>query len=178
MWGLLWAGRLLQDLRYAVRQARRSPELTTIVIGTLALGIGAAAAMFTVVDRLLLEPVRYRDAGRLVSIRVGDARNAYGATWLEFERWRRENRSFDQMALSGFIGHRNYLHGKSALLEVSVNRVTANLFSTLGVKPELGRDFLPEAQGFAHGKNAGTIVLSDAVWRTTFAADGRFSGIR
>jgi hypothetical protein len=80
------------------------------------------------------------------------------------------------MALSGFIGDRNYLHGKSALLELSGNRVSANLFRTLGVEPELGRDFLPETQGFARGKNAGTIVLSDAVWRTAFNADRSILG--
>jgi len=125
---------------------------------------GAAAAMFTVVDRLLLEPVRYRDAGRLVSIHLGDAQNAYGVPWLEFEQWQKESRSFEQMALSGSM-QRPYLEGKSDLLEVSGNRVSANLFSTLGVDPELGRGFLPEAPGFAPGKNAGTIVLSDAVWR-------------
>jgi len=82
MWGCLWVDRLLQDFRYAVRQVWRSPGFAATVIGSLSLGIGAAAAMFTVVDRLLLEPVRYRDAGRLVSIHVGDAQNAYGVPWL------------------------------------------------------------------------------------------------
>src|SRR5438093_3506240 len=101
MWGCVWVDRLLQDFRYAVRQVWRSPGFAATVIGSLSLGIGAAAAMFTVVDRLLLEPVRYRDAGRLVSIHVGDAQNAYGVTWLECEQWQKESRSFEQMALSG-----------------------------------------------------------------------------
>ncbi len=175
MWGCVWVDRLLQDFRYALRQLWRSPGFAATVIGSLSLGIGAAAAMFTVVDRLLLEPVRYRDAGRLVSIHVGDAQNAYGVPWLEFEQWEKESRSFEQMALSGSM-QRPYLEGKSDLLEVSGKRVSANLFSTLGVEPELGRGFLPEAPGFAPGKNAGTIVLSDAVWRTAFDADRSILG--
>src|SRR5258708_28377526 len=133
--------------------------------------------MFTVVNRLLVESVRYREAGRLVSIHNGDAQNAYGVPWLEFEQWQKESRSFEQMALSGSM-QRAYLQGKSDLLEVSGERVSANLFSTLGVEPELGRGFLPEAPGFGPGKNAGTIVLSDAVWRTAFDADRSILGRR
>src|ERR1035437_6511251 len=68
MWGWLWVDRLLQDLRYAVRQMRRSPGFAATVIGTLALGIGAAGAMFTVVDHVLLRPLPYRDASGLVAI--------------------------------------------------------------------------------------------------------------
>src|SRR5258708_31723387 len=71
---------------------------------------------------------------------------------------------------------RECLEAKSGLLEVSGKRVRANLFSTLGVEPELGRGFLPEAPGFAPGKNAGTIVLSDAVWRAAFDADPSILG--
>jgi hypothetical protein len=71
--------------------------------------------MFTVVDRLLLEPVRYRDAGRLVSIRVGNAQNPYGASWLDIEQWQKESRSFEQLAFVGSINGRNFLHGKSDL---------------------------------------------------------------
>jgi hypothetical protein len=61
----LWLERLGQDFRYSLRQIRRSPAFSAMVIGTLALGIGAAAAMFTMVDHVLLRPVSYRDPGRL-----------------------------------------------------------------------------------------------------------------
>src|ERR1700728_5471270 len=71
MWGWVRMERLVQDFKYALRQMRRSPGFAATVIGTLALGIGAAAAMFTVVDHVLLRPVSYRDAGRLVTILVG-----------------------------------------------------------------------------------------------------------
>src|ERR1035441_9528173 len=76
MWGWLWVDRLLQDLRYAVRQMRRSPGFAATVIGTLALGIGAAVAMFTVVDHVLLRPLPYRDAGRLVAIQEHGAEDS------------------------------------------------------------------------------------------------------
>jgi hypothetical protein len=115
MWGYLWVDRLLQDFHYAVRQMWRSPGFAATVIGSLSLGIGAAAAMFTVVDRLLLEPVAYRDAGRLVSIQIsGDAQSAYGEPWLEIEQWQKESQSFEQMALSARRGsmQRAYLQGK------------------------------------------------------------------
>jgi predicted permease len=174
--GLPWVENLRRDVGYALRQMRRSPGFAATVIGTLALGIGAAAAMFTVVDHVLLRPVSYRDAGRLVTILVGDEQNAYGATWLDIEQWQKESRSFEQIAFSGGMGERNYLRGETALLEVSGKRVTANLFSTLGVQPELGRDFLPEGPSVAPGRNAGTIVLSDAVWRTAFGADRSIPG--
>src|SRR5204863_10070160 len=87
MWGCVWVDRLLQDFRYALRQVWRSPGFAATVIGSLSLGIGAAAAMFTVVDRLLLEPLRYRDAARVVSMHRGDPKNAWRATALESEQW-------------------------------------------------------------------------------------------
>jgi predicted permease len=176
MWGWLWVERLLKDFRYAVRQVRRSPGFAATVIGSLSLGIGAAAAMFTVVDRLVLEPVRYRDAGRLVSIGMsGDAQTTWGVAWLEFEQWQKESRSFEQMALAGSAPS-SYLQGKSDLLEVRAQVVSANLFSTLGAEPEAGRGFLPESPGCTPGKNLGTIVISDALWRAAFGAERSILG--
>jgi predicted permease len=176
--GLLWLENLRRDAGYALRQMRRSPGFAAVVIVTLALGIGAATAMFTVVDRLLLEPVRYRDAGRLVSIRVGAQQHEYVATWPEAELWQKESRSFEQVAIATAAGlpGRTYLQGKSELIEVSGDRVSANLFPTLGVAPELGRGFLPETPGSTAARNAETIVLSDAVWRTAFSADRSILG--
>jgi hypothetical protein len=176
--GWPWVENLRRDVGYALRQMRKDPGFAAVVVVTLALGIGAATAMFTVVEAVLLRPVAYRDAGRLVTILVGDEQGAFNVTWLDIEEWQKESRSFEQMAFSGGMSGRNYLHGKTDLLEVSGRRVTANLFSTLGVQPELGRGFLPEGPSFAPGKNAGTIVLSDAVWRTAFGADRSILGGR
>src|ERR1700735_3348183 len=78
MWGWLWVDRLLQDLRYSIRQMRRSPGFAATVIVTLALGIGAATAMFTVVDHVLLRPLPYRDAGLLVAIQEHGTKDSGG----------------------------------------------------------------------------------------------------
>src|ERR1700677_1962160 len=89
MWGWLWVDRILQDIRYAFRQMRRSPGFAATVIGTLALCIGAAAAMFTVVDHVLLQPVHYRDPSRLVLIEESDGKSTEGSQvpWLDLQQW-------------------------------------------------------------------------------------------
>src|ERR1017187_1508403 len=109
MWGWLWVDRLLQDFRYSIRQMRRSPGFAATVVGTLALGIGAAAAMFTVVDHALLRPRPYRDAGRLVAIQEHGAKDSgrSGAPWLDIEQWMVRSRSFSQIAFFNGMPGRN-----------------------------------------------------------------------
>jgi hypothetical protein len=79
-WGWVWVERLRQDLKYALRQLQKSPGFAAAVIGTLALGIAATAAMFTVVDHVLLQPLPYRHASRLVSIGEGNIGGGEGGT--------------------------------------------------------------------------------------------------
>lgn len=172
--GWLWLENLRRDAAYALRQMRRSPGFAATVIGTLALGIGAATAMFTVVDHVVLAPVPYRAAGRLVAISESGGGNGprWGPSWLDIEAWRQQSRAFAEIAFSGSgLDDRSFLEGRTGMLEVSGVAVSDNLFATLGVAPALGRGFLPQAPSFTPGKNAGTIVLSDAVWRAAFAAD-------
>ncbi|MGH9589522.1 MAG: permease prefix domain 1-containing protein, partial [Terracidiphilus sp.] len=92
---LPWVERLAQDLRYGFRGLRRSPGFSLTVVFTLALGIGAATAMFTVVDHVLLRPLPFRDAGRLVVIQdhgdKGPGRS--GALWLDLEQWLAQSHS-------------------------------------------------------------------------------------
>ncbi len=180
VWG--WGGceRLLQDLRYAFRQLRRSPAFAVTVIGTLALGIGAAAAMFTIVDHVLLRPVSYQDPSRLVALSESDGQGAkaYLAPWLDIEQWVKQSRSFEQIAFSTEMFGRNYLEGKTAALKIQGEQISSNLFAVLGVQPALGRGFLAETPDFGAGKNAGTIVLSDAVWQEAFGGDPRILGQR
>ena len=173
-----WLERLGQDFRYSLRQIRRSPTFAAMVIGTLALGIGAAAAMFTIVDRVLLRPVPYRDPGGLVVISESDGRGtvAWLAPWLDIEEWIKQSRSFEQIAFSAGMFGRNYLEGKTAALKIQGEQISSNLFEVLGVQPALGRGFIPETQGSIAGKNAGTIVLSDAVWEEAFGRDPRILG--
>ncbi|HEV2273533.1 MAG TPA: ABC transporter permease, partial [Acidobacteriaceae bacterium] len=177
-WGWLWLDRLLQDLRYALRQLRRSPGFAATVIGTLALGIGAATAMFALVDHLLLRPLPFRDAGRLVLLRATDpmGKNRWDLPWLDVEEWRKRSRSFEEIAFSSRMSGRNYLEGNTAALQISGITVTSNLFPLLGVKPALGHGFLPEPPDFALKKNAGSILLSYPVWQAAFAGNPRALG--
>jgi predicted permease len=173
-----WLERLGQDFRYSLRQIRRSPTFAAMVIGTLAVGIGAAAAMFTIVDRVLLRPVPYRDPGGLVVISESDGRGtaAWLAPWLDIEEWIKQSRSFEQIAFSAGMFGRNYLEGNKAALKIQGEQISSNLFEVLGVQPALGRGFIPETPGSIAGKNAGTIVLSDAVWEEAFGRDPSILG--
>jgi len=176
----VWLERLMQDVRYSLRQMRRSPVFTATVIGTLALGIGSAAAMFTVVDALLLHPVPYHDSQRLVVIqelgKKGSA--AWPAPWLDIEQWIAQSQSFEQIAFSTETRDRNFLEGPTTSTEIDNEQVTSNLFETLGVRPALGRGFVPEMPSLGAGKNAETIVLSDTIWTQDFGADKEIIGKR
>jgi predicted permease len=175
MWGWVWLERILQDLRYALRQMRKSPGFAATVIATLALGIAAPAAMFTVVDRVMLRPLPYKDAGRLVgfstrSTTVGDA------PYLDIAEWRKWSRSFDGIAFYTLGMDRNFLEGKNGTEEVGLWNVSANLFSVLGVAPQLGRDFRNDVDGFAQSPDANSVVLGDSIWRSVFGGDPKIIG--
>jgi predicted permease len=169
-WGWNRIESVVRDARFVALGIWRRPGFALTVVGTLALGIGAAAAMFTVVDHVLLRPVPHRDADRLVTIQEtdGTARN-WQAPWIDIEQWRAQSRSFSQIEGSGGMLGRSFLEGPDAALEVQGERVSTGLFEMLGVKPALG-------SGFVHadvrsGKNAGAIILSNAVWKQVFAGD-------
>lgn len=177
LWGWVWLEKLTQDCRYAVRQIHRSPGFALAVIGTLALGIGAASAMFTVVDHVLLQPVSYRDPERLVQIQETDRKTgSWGAPWLDIEQWMNQSHSFSEVAMYAPLGGRNYLEGQDSAWEVNAQQVSANLFRVLGVEPQLGRGFIAERPRSPVGNNAGTIVLSDALWKEAFGGDRSIVG--
>src|SRR5579863_4802221 len=129
------------DLRYAVRQLRSAPTFTLVAVLTLALGIGANTAVFSLVNGVLLRPLPYRDPGRLTMVWEkdddGTPENVGYATYVE---WRAQSKSFEDLALYTSwqpvlrVGEPEPLNGL---------RVTSNYFSALGVRPALGRDFLP-----------------------------------
>lgn len=172
-WGWTRLEWLVQDFRYALRQIRRSPSFAATVVGTLGLGIAATAAMFTVVDHVLLQPTPYRDADRLVAIQEtnGSTAGTWPSPWLDIERWQEQSGSFSEIAFSAKLLGRNFLSEQTTGLEVDGEKISPNLFSVLGVQPVLGRGFNPEAPSFVAGKNAATIVLSNTVWREMFGGD-------
>lgn len=170
-WGWVWLERVLQDVRYALRQLRKSPVFALTVIATLALGIAAPAAMFTVVDRVMLRPLPYKDAGRLMEIdlRKRDGRSSDPVA-LDLQEWRRWSHSFEEIGFYDWATGRNFLEGKTGTEQVNSYRVSTNLFETLGVAPELGRDFRSAADGFAKSADATSVILSDSAWREMFGA--------
>jgi len=162
---------LLQDLRFAVRQMAKRPGFTAIILLTMALGIGANAAIFSLLDAVLLRPLPYNKPEGL--IKVWTRFTGIGApndqNWLsapEFRDLQQLNHSFsDLAAMSG--GSFN-LGIKGSPQRVVGAAVTPNLFSMLGVQPQYGRNFLPEE---AQPGRDHEVILSHAIWRRVFAAN-------
>jgi putative ABC transport system permease protein len=157
--------RLLQDLRYALRQLRKNPGFTTVALLTLALGIGANTAMFSVIHAVLFKPLEYREPDRVVLI-------ADGATPIRFDEMRAASRSYtevgaytgpEEMALSG-VAEPEVLKGA---------RVSANFLHILGVNPLRGRGFLPEED---RPEAPAVAMISAELWRQRFGGEESIIG--
>lgn len=137
--------------------------------------------MFTVVDRVLLRPLRFEDPGRVVRITETGKRGSDqsgNAAYLDIVEWRRRSRSFQAIS---FYDENNsrvwFLDGKNGTVHVSSASISANLFPMLGLKPALGRGFLlKDAGGSVKSDDARMILLSDAVWREDFGGDPNVIG--
>ena len=159
----------LQDVHYGLRQLRRTAGFTVVAVLTLALGIGANTAIFSVVYAVLLKPLPFRNAGQLVRVFEGNDRAgipAAGCSYLEFRDWQRLNQVFTGMA--AVEGHELNLTGRGEPTVVKVGDVTEDFFSVLGVAPMLGRGFLPKDD---EPGGAPVAVLSYELWRSRFGAD-------
>ena len=157
-----------QDLRYGWRQLRGNPLFALAVVLTLAVGIGANTAIFTVVKAVLLRPLPYKDPGRLVMIWTDDPAHGVheeGVSYPNFEDWRAANRVFDDLAI---LSRNNpvTLTGGEVARRVEAAVVSANFFSVLGVQPAMGRVFSPEE--VSRGERA--IIVSHALWQSHFGA--------
>jgi len=180
MWGWVWLESLQQDIKSALRQLRRSPGFSFTVIATLAFGIAAATAMFTVVDDVLLRPLPYSHPEQLVAIDEAGIHGTpdlnRGAAYLDLRSWQEQSKTFQQIAYYTGGARGNFLEGSGTSLEVNLDNVSPNFFSALGVYPQLGRGFDEAVDPFTDGKNANTIVLSDAAWQQAFGADRTILG--
>ena len=158
---------LLHDLRYAVRQLRKTPGMAVLAILTLALGVGANTAIFTVIESVLLRPLPYAHSDRLVYIGAYTDKPEYSTTsWLNYRDVQAQSTLLEQVA--GYSEDVSVLQTQDASQALASPRVTANLFSMLGVQPALGRTFT-DAEGQAGGPQVA--LLSDEVWRQSFHAD-------
>ncbi len=177
-WGWTWLERLKQDFRYSLRQMRKSPGFACAVIGTLALGIGAATAMFTVVDQVMLRPLPYAHPEKLVGI-AETSSNGVDKTWwpyLDIAAWREQAKSFEEVAFYRSGTGRSFVEGRSATTQVSLTYVSSNFFRTLGVAPQLGAGLKDQPESFAAQGDAHTLVLNDMAWRSLFNADREILG--
>src|SRR5215475_6245665 len=147
-----------QDLRYGLKMLRRNPGFTIVAVLTLALGIGATTAIFSVVNAVLLRPLPYRDPDRLALV--------FNASGQDFLRWRDQSKAFESMAAFNFGTTDFTRSGEPERLAVA--SVSTDLFATLGVAPALGRAFTP-----ADDREGGppVVVLSDRFWRRRFGSD-------
>jgi len=167
------------DIRYALRQIGRSPGFALTVIMTLGIGVAASTAMFTVVDHVLLRPLPYDDAGRLVEIKEAGQKGPviFGGTFLDIQQWRKRSRTLQAIAFHTYSKPTSFLEGKMGAVQVNTPKVSTNLFATLGVKPAMGRGFDDlNTDEFARKGDTKTAVLSDAVWRDGFGGDASILG--
>jgi predicted permease len=167
---------LLQDMRFAVRQMAKRPGFTAIILLTMALGIGANAAIFSVLDAVLLRPLPYSHPDRLIKVwtRFTGIGSPNDQNWIsapEFRDLQQLNHSFsDLAAMSG--GSFN-LGVKGSPQRVVGASVSPSLFSMLGVQPQLGRTFLPEE---AQPGREHEVILSYGLWRRVFAGNPNIVG--
>lgn len=165
-----------RDLRYALRQLRKSPGFTITAILTLTLGIGAATTIFTLADNTLLRPLRYPHSDRMVAIEEQTAKwhDLYptlpvNANHLSF--WQQHDRSFS--AIAAMQPESQPLESGGSPVRIGVLQATASFFSVFQVEPQLGRAFLTqeERQGQEH-----EIVLLHGLWQSQFHADPKIIG--
>jgi predicted permease len=157
---------LLQDLRYAVRQSLKKTGLTAVVVITIALGVGANTALFSVVNGVLLNPLPYPQPEQLVTLHESKPNFETGSvSYPNFVDWRKDNRTFSAMAIA-----RSYtfsLTGTGDAIQVNGEFVSSDFFSTLGVKPLLGRAFVPGEDEIGAGPVA---LISEGLWQRKFAS--------
>src|SRR5579859_3809305 len=164
----------LQDTRYAFRMLRKNPGFTAVAVFTLALGIGANTAIFSVVYAVLLKPLPYAQPEQLFNVfEVQPQAGVTGTGWsyANFEEFRKQNRVFSEM--EGSQAHALTLTGRGEPTVVNTSVVTPEMFTLFGEAPLEGRVFTAE-----DGKPgaAPVVILSEGLWRRVFAADANLIG--
>jgi putative ABC transport system permease protein len=165
---------LLQDLRYALRMLRNNPGFAAVAILTLALGIGANTAIFSVIDSVLLRPLPYQDPAGLVMVWENNSQHPNPHNTVsppDFLDWQSRNSAFAEMAAI-FDQHAN-LTGNGLPQEVVLQDVSANFFSVLGVNPILGPGFTSENGRAGHDK---VVIISYGFWKERFGSDTEIIG--
>jgi predicted permease len=172
-----WIDAMQQDVRVAGRRLRKSPGFTLVVILTLALGIGANSAIFSVVRAVLLRPLPFRNADRLLNLREANGPDIPGGMFVTFGNygsWVERSRSFE--ALAGSLGPSGLtLTGAGEPQQLRVTRATSHYWKALYIAPTLGRYFDTEDAKPGSGK---VVVLSYSLWQSAFGGDSAIVGRR
>jgi len=169
VWGRGWLEDLVEDVRYGLRMLRKNPAFAATAILTLALGIGANTAIFSVVNTVLIRPLPYKDADRLVTVWGYNRARGFDTDQvspLDFADWRSQNHVFAGMAASTDTQYTLTGEGEPEL--ITAYSFSADYFHVLGTAPLLGRTFLPEEE--EPGKNH-VAVLSYSLWQKRFGGD-------
>ncbi len=175
VWGFARLDAFQQDITYAIRTFRHAPGFTAVAVLTLALGIGATTAIFSVVDSVLLHPLPYPNADRLVVIWEKLTHNPSGPpvfdSYRDFEIWKSGNRSFEQLAPATWATGGHIVMGAGPPQNVLAMPVGLDFFSLLGVQAQLGRTFQPDDM------NRGcTVILSHRFWEEGFGGRSDVNG--
>jgi predicted permease len=164
--GTRWLEDLWQDFRFGVRMLRKNPGFTAIAILTLALGIGANTAIFSVVNGVLLNPLPFPEPDRLVTVHASKPNFPTGSiSYPNFLDWHRENQSFSSFAVYRGTSYNMTGVGVAEVLEAAA--VTSDFFPMLGVKPIIGRTFFPSEDEI--GVSSG-VVISSRLWERKFGS--------
>jgi putative ABC transport system permease protein len=167
---------MLFDVRYALRTLARNPGFAAIAVLTLALGIGATTAIFSVFNAVLLRPLPYAEPGRLVAIeevvpRFAQFGPSLPVTAWHFREWRKQSRAFEQFALVGNAAYT--LTGGGDPLSLTGSRVSASLFPMLGIQAQLGRTFRENEDQPGRDR---VVLLSNSLWTSRFHRDPAIVG--
>ncbi len=164
----------MQDLRYALRMLKKRPAFTVIAVVTLALGIGANTAIFSVVNALLLKPLPFPAPHELVALGATDTRQKNSTemrslSYPDFFDFRDQNHSFNNIAI--YRAYSFSLTGEEAATSVIGAKMSAELFDVLGIKPAIGHTFSRQDEQAGGGPGGLKVILSDDFWRTHFGGD-------
>ena len=172
MWGWRWLMDLVQDLRFGVRMLAKTAGFTAVAILTLALGIGANTALFSVVNGVLLNPLPYPEPQQIVTVASSMPEFPESAiAYLDFRDWQRQNQTFSSMAAYRRVNFD--LTGEGEAERVSGTLVSADFFPILGVKPVLGRTFTLEEDRAGAGLTA---MISGGFWKRKFGSSPTIVG--
>jgi len=162
---------LLQEVRYAARQLRKAPGFAVLAVVTLALGIGANTAMFTVIESVLLHSLPYQNSDRMVYVGPAEGDGFQSTSWVTYRDVRDQAQKLENVAL--FSEDVGVVQGKEGSVSVVTPGVTPNIFKLLGVQPLLGRTFT-EDEGQSGGPQV--VLLSEGLWKQAFNADRDIAG--